>query len=159
MKEPSAFPSARREGIISKELDGEVLIYDRERDKAHCLNSTAALVWQHCDGRSSVTDLARAVSKRLGGAVDEMVIELALKQLSRDHLLAERYVSSPVAADLSRRALVRRLGVAAVLLPLITTITAPTALAGTSDCLGLGAACPGALPCCGATTCQGGVCA
>jgi len=33
-----------------KQADGEVLIYDLERNKAHCLNNTAARVWQYCDG-------------------------------------------------------------------------------------------------------------
>jgi hypothetical protein len=152
-------PAARCEGIICKEVDGELLIYDLERNKAHCLNSTAALVWQHCDGQTSVTELARAVSTALDTRFGETVIELALTQLSRDHLLCETDEGLPVVADLSRRALVRRLGFGAVLLPLITTITAPTALAATSNCIPSGGACTdGGLPCCGATSCQGGTC-
>jgi hypothetical protein len=160
MKAPLGFlPKARREGIITKEVDGELLIYDLDRDKAHCLNPTAALVWQLCDGRKGVTDLARSVSGSLGTPVDEIVIELALTQLTRDHLLAEAYELPVPAEDLSRRALVRRLGVAAVLLPLITTITAPTALAGISDCIPLGQACTeGGVPCCDAGTCTENVC-
>ena len=160
MKEHAEFlPAARGEGIIFKEVDGELLIYDIERNKAHCLNSTAALVWQHCDGRTNVTELARVVSTALGPTFDEIVIELALKQLSRDHLLREPYEGSLVVAGLSRRALVRRLSIGAVLLPLITTITVPTALAVTSNCVQSGGPCSnGGLPCCGATSCQGGIC-
>src|SRR6266571_4556339 len=36
-------PLARKEGLVVKEVSGEVLLYDLDRDKAHCLNQTAAL--------------------------------------------------------------------------------------------------------------------
>lgn len=138
MKEPRGFlPAARREGIILKEVDGELLVYDLERNKAHCLNESAAAIWKRCDGCTDIPELAISVSKTLGASLDETVIQLALKQLSADHLLAETYDASPlIAAGLSRRALVRRLGLAAALLPLITTITAPTASAAGSGCGG-----------------------
>ena len=158
MKNHAEFlPAARSEGIICKQIDGELLIYDLDRNKAHCLNSTAAFVWQHCDGQTSLTELARAVSTALQTPYGEAVIEMALTQLGRDHLLCE--TPEEVVADLSRRALVRRLGLGAVLLPLITTITAPTALAATSTCVPSGGACTDVgPPCCGATSCQGGIC-
>ncbi|MDQ1639526.1 MAG: hypothetical protein QOF62_2865 [Pyrinomonadaceae bacterium] len=54
-------PLARREAIITKEVDGELLVYDVARDKAHCLNETAAAIWQLCDGRTSVA----AISEQL----------------------------------------------------------------------------------------------
>lgn len=130
------FPTARLEGLIRRDVDGELLVYDLQRNRAHCLNPTAAHVWKLCDGQTSITELAHALGKTLGTPVDEAVIQLALKQLSADHLLAKAYEVSPVVADLSRRALVRRLGLAAALLPLITTITTPTALAATSGCGG-----------------------
>jgi hypothetical protein len=132
MNAPLGFlPEARRKGIISKEVDGELLIYDLDRDKAHCLNLTAALVWNNSDGLHSIGELVRVVSRELGATIDEAVIQLAIKQLDRDHLL-ENSEAFPLPTDLSRRAVVRRLGVAAVLLPLITSISAPTALANVS---------------------------
>ena len=48
-------PQARTSGLIVKEVDGEILIYDRETNKAHCLNQTAAKVWEHCDGKTTVS--------------------------------------------------------------------------------------------------------
>ena len=136
MKAPLGFlPKARREGIISKETDGELLIYDRERDKAHCLNLTAALVWKNCDGLRNISELARAVSREMDTTIDEAVVQLAIRQLDRDHLLENSGETYRLPTDLSRRAVVRRLGVAAVLLPLITSISAPTALANVS-CIG-----------------------
>lgn len=125
-------PEARSEGIVTIEVDGELLIYDRIRDRAHCLNETAATVWKLCDGRTSAPVLTRSVSKALRVPVRDIVIQLALKQLSARHLLAESYDVAGLPVDLSRRSLVRRLGLGVAFLPLITSLSAPTALAAVS---------------------------
>ena len=144
MKAPLGFqPKARCKGIITKEVDGELLIYDRERDKAHCLNLTAALIWKNSDGLHTIHELACVVGRELDITIDEAVIQLALKQLDRDHLLETSNAATQLPTDLSRRAVVRRLGVAAVLLPLITTISAPTALANVSCVTPMGGCVPG----------------
>ena len=59
-------PKARRDGIITKEVDGELLVYDIAKDKAHCLNETAAAVWQLCDGQTNVGQISErlAVSRQ-----------------------------------------------------------------------------------------------
>ena len=57
-------PKARSEGIITRELDGELLVYDRTRDRAHCLNKTAAAIWKLCDGATNAPEIA----ERLSGA-------------------------------------------------------------------------------------------
>jgi hypothetical protein len=141
-------PRARTEGLLVEELPHEMLIYDTERHKAHCLNPTAALVWKHCDGRTSVQELARLLAKTLGVSVDEDVVWCALNQLEKDHLLEEK-IEWPVDVErISRRTLIRRVGMAVVLLPVITTIVAPTAMASASSCAGPGQACSSAHPCC-----------
>ncbi|HEV7375046.1 MAG TPA: PqqD family protein [Pyrinomonadaceae bacterium] len=152
-------PRARKEGLLVQELPNEVLVYDLERHKAHCLNPTAALIWKHCDGRTTVSDMVRLLENSLETSVDEDVVWCALNQLEKDHLLGDK-VAWPVGMEpISRRTLIRRVGMAAVLLPLITTIAAPTAQAGTSNCVPQGGACSAAtLPCCGALSCIGGAC-
>ena len=52
-------PLARREGLVIRELADEVLVYDLDRDRAHCLNQTAAFIWQCCDGRTSTETVRR----------------------------------------------------------------------------------------------------
>jgi hypothetical protein len=125
-------PEARSAEIITKEVDGELLVYDLIRDKAHCLNETAAAIWKLCDGRTSVPEITHSVSESLGVPVAEIVIQLALKQMSANHLLAEEYEVAKLPVNSSRRALVRRLGIGLALLPLITSLNAPTALAAVS---------------------------
>ncbi len=125
-------PKARSEEIITKDIDGELLIYDRTRDRAHCLNETAAAIWKLCDGRTGVPELTRSASKLLGTPIGEIVVLLALKQLSANHLLAKgNEIAGPPVNSL-RRDLVRRFGVSVALLPLITSLSAPTALAAVS---------------------------
>src|ERR1041384_5917464 len=88
----SAQPLARTDNLIVRELPDEVLVYDLERDKAHCLNSTAALIWRHCDGRTTISELARKLARDTSAPIDEQMIWFALKQLNKDHLLAAEVV-------------------------------------------------------------------
>src|SRR2546427_2535766 len=80
-------PLARREGLVIQELPDEVLVYDLDRDRAHCLNQTAAFVWQRCNGRHTTAQIARTLGQQFDCTVDEKVVWLALDQLGRNHLL------------------------------------------------------------------------
>lgn len=150
-------PAAREARLLVRELAEEVLVYDEEGHRAHCLNQTAALVWKSCDGRTSVARIAERVGARMAAHVPEEVVWLALEQLAELDLLstgaARTATSSNLAAPkvISRRKLLRRLGVAAaVSLPLITSVVSPTAAEAQSPCNEQN--CPP--PMC----CSGGVC-
>ena len=51
-------PKARQDKLIVRELPNETLLYDHVSAKAHCLNQTAGLVRKHCDGQTTVGELA-----------------------------------------------------------------------------------------------------
>jgi hypothetical protein len=141
-------PVARSEGLVVQELSGEMLVYDRERNKAHCLNSTAALVWEYCDGRTSVARIARTIEEKFNATVDEDVIWIAVEQLGKAHLLRERVNFPEHKAGLSRREVMKRIGVAAtVALPVVTSIIAPTAVAA-ATCTPTGGSCTSSAECC-----------
>ena len=124
MKE--VLPLARKAGLIIKELDDEVLVYDLESDKAHCLNQTAARVWQHCDGKRTVSQLRRLMEKEAGSFIPEELIWLALDQLEQFKLLKAPVSRPKNLAGMSRRRLIRTAGIAAaVSIPVITSIIAP----------------------------------
>ena len=174
--EPSEFfPASRREGIISKQSDGELLVYDRTRDQAHCLNASAAAIWKLCDGRTSVPEIARRLgvadgSKHLAGGgrrspvdsqasqgIDEQVVWLGLDELRRKHLL-ETAPAWPQTGihSMSRREAVRRIGLgAAIALPLVATIISPTP-AQAATCKPANASCNTGGECCSGV-CQTGV--
>jgi hypothetical protein len=149
-------PRARTEKITIRELPGETLVYDHERHKAHCLNGTAALVWRHCDGHTTVEDLAELLRQKLHIPEADAVARLALEQLSRRHLLEEAQAPVPAAERQSRRAALKTLAVASAALPLVISLTAPQARASVSGCMGKANTTPctsGAIvgTCCGGT--------
>jgi hypothetical protein len=146
---------------------GETLVYDLQRHRAHCLNAPAAFVFKYCDGTRSVRQLATGLAQETGAPVDVECVWLALEALDRARLLREPVVRPPRAGRLSRREVVRRLGVA-VLLPAVTSILAPTpaqaAATCVADCTGkaFGTPCSSTAPancfctCDGAGNCVGG---
>jgi hypothetical protein len=150
-------PNARTEKLLVRELSDEVVVYDLERDKAICLNSTVAAVWKHCGKNNTASDIAQLLEKELETPIDERVVWLAISQLEKFHLLQKPAITSNWAApQLSRRDLMR-MGVAtAVALPLIVAISAPTAAQAASaitslDCGNRHNSDPGG---CGGTPCS-----
>ena len=134
-----------------------MLIYDRSRDKALCLNQTAALVWAQCDGRTSIAQIAdrlgREMSSDFETPIDERLVWYAISQLRREHLIEDRVeiprrVLASLNRHLDRRQVMRALGLTAIVaLPLVTSIIAPTA-AQAATCLGTNVACTSAAQCC-----------
>ena|ERR1700682_5805620 len=92
----------RKDGLVIEELPDEVLVYDLKRDKAHCLNPIAALVWRHRDGETSMAEMIEVLSAELKTPVDEKLVWCALDQLEKSHLLQER-LTPPVESRLSRQ--------------------------------------------------------
>jgi coenzyme PQQ synthesis protein D (PqqD) len=150
-------PKGRTEKLIIKELPDETLVYDLESDKAHCLNSTAGFIWRNCDGRRTVPELTSRVQEEFGTKFASDMVWLALDQLEEFKLLNETVPKPAHMAGISRRELVRNLGVAAAIsIPFITSILVPTpaqaasCLAPTNrddDC-----------PCTSSTQCMTGCC-
>lgn len=56
----SATPKAR-EDVVFRPLADEWVLFDPRRHLLHVLNLTAALVWSHCDGETSVEALVEAL--------------------------------------------------------------------------------------------------
>jgi len=141
-------PQAREENIVVQDLDGEVLVYDLTRHKAHCLNHTAALVWRACDGRRTASDIARLVEDEMRTPVDEGTVWYAIGQLDKLHLMKESVAPPAMWAGMSRRDFLRKAGVAAaVAVPVVISLSAPTK-AHAASCLPTGAACGTPAQCC-----------
>lgn len=123
-----ALPLARKDSLIVKEVENETLVYDLTTDKAHCLNETAARVWKKCDGKTSAGDIANLLGADAKTKVHENVVWLALDQLEEFRLLEEGAATPVRLLEMTRRQMVQALGVAAALtIPVITSIVAPTA--------------------------------
>jgi hypothetical protein len=126
-------PAGRRDRLIVESLDGELLVYDPERNRAHSLNRVAAAVWELSDGARDLAALADAA-----GATEDDVWR-ALTQLDERGLLdgdLPRRMSGP---EYSRRQAVRRMGLigasAAFAAPLVKSIVVPTAAQAGASCV------------------------
>jgi hypothetical protein len=141
-------PQARQGELVTREVAGETLVYDRETQEAHCLNPAAALVWAHCDGRTTVAEMAQLLAREMKTPVTDEVVWLALAELNRTNLLQAPWLAPAKMNRMSRRALMRNLGVAAgVTIPLVTSIIAPTAAAAAS-CFPVSSVCTANSDCC-----------
>lgn len=149
-------PIARKEGLVVQEMPDEVLVYDFDTNKAHCLNETAAFVWKSCDGVNSVADITKLFGNQSGTAVQENLIWLAIDQLSENNLLAAELKVN--FNGQTRRQAIKKIGLAAVVaLPIVSSLVAPTAAwavacsAGVASCQTPSGACNQGIPC----TCSG----
>jgi hypothetical protein len=150
-------PRARTDKLLVRRFDGDLMVYDRDLDRANCLNGLAADVWERCDGKSSVATITQKIAEATGRPVDERAVWLAIEQLSRSQLLEE-----PVKAPTSifgkggRRRLMQALKVAAAAVPAVLSIVVPT-VAQVGSCIGDGGLCVSDGQCC-SFNCNGGVC-
>jgi hypothetical protein len=155
-------PIARKNGLVVQEVPDEVLVYDLDSNKAHCLNQSAAIIWRSCDGNNSVTDIAKLVENQAGGKVTEDFVWLAIDQLSENNLLEKEITSNFVGQ--SRREVIKKIGLATmVAIPVIASLVAPpSALAAQSCNCNNPSQCgtPPNLTCASTVNCNGvGICA
>jgi len=148
-------PLARRERLLIEKLSDEVLVYDLDRKKAHCLNQTAALIWNHCDGQTSLEEMAVVLQEQSEVKVDHDVVWYGLDQLRRARLVEESVAMPNGATKVSRRELIRRLGLA-VAVPTVASILAPKASAALSCVVPCAVPANCVAPC---TICTAGICA
>jgi hypothetical protein len=154
-------PIARKEGLVIQEMPNEVLVYDTNTNRAHCLNQTAAFIWKSCDGKTTVNEISRLVGAEFGGSVNEDFVWLALDQLNKDNLLQEEINSK--LAGVSRREAIRKIGLASIIaLPVVASLAVPNTVLAVSSCAGpvccgavnVPAGCPAPIACSSPCTCS-----
>jgi len=120
----------RIETVHAETLEGELCLYDWQRLEVHNLNPTAARVWELCDGQTTPQEMAAQLHGDLTPAQAEELVWLALKRLEKANLLDERnkvvQPAGPQREVYSRREMLTKLGVAAIMLPVVSTIVAPS---------------------------------
>lgn len=48
----------RADHLVERVVDGELVLYDPQRQYVHALNPTAAFVWRCCDGKHEAAGIA-----------------------------------------------------------------------------------------------------
>ena len=119
-------PISRTENIVIQEANNELLIYDLLTNQAFCLNETSALVFNGCNGKTTIEELNQQTK------LTDNIIFLALDELKNHNLLIGQY-HSPF-AGMSRREAVKKVGLSTMLaLPVIMSIVAPVAAQANSQ--------------------------
>jgi hypothetical protein len=140
-------PVSRQSDILVQEVDDELLIYDLRINKAYCLNHTSALVFQLSDGAKTASEISELMSQKLGILVSEDLVWLALQDLEKENLLGNSDELTGVLANLSRREIVKKAGLASMAaLPIIASIIAPGAAAAQSTSPSVRCASPAECP-------------
>jgi Coenzyme PQQ synthesis protein D (PqqD) len=129
-------PKARTDGLIWKEVDGELVVYDERVHRMALLNRSATVVWRACDGSRTPAELLTCVRAELGDLADEDLVALALDDLAGNDLLeGGAPTRSRREMRVSRRRFIGRagtVGIAATLLPVVARLVAPTPAAAGS---------------------------
>jgi len=160
LKKVPAAPSARSEGLIVEQLPEELVVYDQQSHRVHCLGPIAAWIWKACDGRTSLARLAKRASDRFGHDVDAGQVSAVIDRLLRARLLEGP--RPPEVRDRSRRELLKRAARLSAGLSIVS-LTAPTP-AQAATCIPIGQrGCTASSQCCpnanGVRCCRNGRCA
>lgn len=123
-------PKARDHDLLVEECNRELLVYDLHNDRAHSLNTAAALIWRWSDGNTSVAEITTRLSAELHKPIDTEEVEQALQRLSDANLLEE-----PALAGVSRRQFVKKAAAAVAGLAIVASIRTPAAACAESDVL------------------------
>jgi len=153
-------PTARTAGLVIQEVPNEVLVYDLDTNKAHCLNQSAAIVWKSCDGKNSISEIAKLVEEQAGGKVTDEFVWLAIDQLSQNNLLESEVAIS--FEGRSRREVIKKIGLASVIaVPVIASLVAPRSAMASSSCACVAPGdCLAQTSCASTVNCNGsGICA
>jgi hypothetical protein len=133
---------------LTREFHDELLVYDRQRHKAHCLNHAAAAVWLECNGEATVPEIAKKLESPMYADGDDVLVRLAVAKLRKAGLLEKSDAPFDSAEFLSRRAVLKRIRtMALVVLPAVTTMLVPTP-AFAASCFPLLHGCSNNLQCC-----------
>lgn len=116
-----------KENLLVQNLPDEILVFDVSTNKSYCLNETAKIVFNACDGVKTFNDVD----------LSEEIIYLSLDELKKNNLIQDNY-GSPY-SGINRREVIRKIGLASMIaLPVISSLSLPTAAAASSLCVGNG---------------------
>jgi len=88
----SEYRPITKPGLEKSEMGDETLLYNSENDKVSMLNKTAAAVWELCDGRHTIEEIAAEITQRLDppeGRDVKSDVEAAIEKFREDGILSE----------------------------------------------------------------------
>jgi hypothetical protein len=106
--------------------DGDGLhVFNHQQQQAYALNTTSALVWQHCDGHTTPEQLTELVRRKfnVSRAQGEQLTWLALDELGKANLLeAEVARPRPLSSKVTRRQMLTTFATAGAALAVVPMV-------------------------------------
>ena len=120
----------RKRTTVATAAGGDGLhVFDHQQQQAYALNTTSALVWQHCDGQTTPEQLMKLLRQNcnVSRAQAEQLTWLALDELGKANLL-EAEVARPrlLSSKLTRRQMLTTFataGAALAVVPMVALVT------------------------------------
>src|SRR6266516_3331106 len=123
----------RKRTTVATAAGGDGLhLFDHQQQQAYALNTTSALVWQHCDVHTTPEQLTELVRQKfnVSRAQGEQLTWLALDELGKANLVeAEVARPRPLSSKLTRRQMLTTFATAGVALAVVPTVALVTAQA------------------------------
>ena len=63
----------RREDLLKRDLEDGCVLYDEKTTQVYTLNTTAALIWEYCDSKSSIEQIAEELANASNHNKEEML--------------------------------------------------------------------------------------
>jgi hypothetical protein len=120
----------RKRTTVATAADGDGLhVFENHHQQAYALNTTSALVLQHCDGQTTPAQLVELLRQNfnVSHAQAEELTWLTLDELGKANLL-EAEVARPLSSNLTRRQMLTTFataGVALAVVPMVALVTTP----------------------------------
>ena len=123
----------RKRTTVATAAGGDGLhVFDHQQQQTYALNTTSALVWQHCDGQTTPEQLMELLRQKcnVSRAQAEQLTWLALDELGKANLLeAEVARPRPLPAELTRRQMLTTFATAGAALAVVPMVALATAQA------------------------------
>src|SRR6266513_3868301 len=120
----------RKRKTVATAAGGDGLqVFDHQQQQAYALNTTSALVLQHCDGRTTPEQLGELLRQNfnVSGTQAEQLTWLALDELGKANLLEAGIARPrPLSSNLTRRQMLTTFataGVALAVVPMVALVT------------------------------------
>ena len=121
----------RKRTTVATAAGGDGLhVFDHQQQQAYALNTTSALVWQHCDGQTTPEQLMELLRQNfnVSRVQAEQLTWLALDELGKANLLeAEVARPRPLSSKVTRRQMLTTFataGAALAVVPMVALVTA-----------------------------------
>ncbi len=81
----------KQDHLIEHPMDDEVLLYDPAVDRTHRLNTSARLIWERCDGRHTINDIANTLTECFDVEFETALHDAraVIEQLEQEQLLSD----------------------------------------------------------------------